>query len=101
MIITTNVFPEFKTGKDLVRQVSKKHRFRTPFDNQHVKGSQTPVESAWQHFYQKSPSLWAKLVWKMYVLDICEILGGFLNTLAVHDKCPLPNCQNFPLPIQM
>ena len=101
MIVTTNVFPEFKTGKDLVREVSKKRRFRTPFDNQHVKGSQTPVESVRQHFYYKSPSLLAKLVWKMSVLDICEILGGFLNTMAVHDKYSLPNFENFPLPIQM
>ena len=40
------VFPNFRTAKDVVMQMSKKLRFRTPFDSQHVKGSQTLVKSA-------------------------------------------------------
>ena len=50
MILIT-LFSEFKTIKDVVRQVSKKRRFRAPFNSQLIKGSQTRVKSAWQHFY--------------------------------------------------
>ena len=40
------VFPKLETVKDLVRPLSKKYRFRTFLDSQHVKGSQTLVNSA-------------------------------------------------------
>ena len=101
MIVTTNVFPEFKTSKYVVRQISKKCRFRTTFDSQHDKEPQRPVKSAWHHFYHTSPSLWAKLIWKMSLLVICEILRGFVNTLTADDKYPLRNCENLPLPIEI
>ena len=45
MIVIANVFRKLQTVKDLVRPLSKKSRFRTPFDSQHVKGSQTLVKS--------------------------------------------------------
>ena len=38
MVITTNVFSEFKTDKDVVRQISKMRHFRTPFGSPYVKG---------------------------------------------------------------
>ena len=34
-------FRKLQTVKDLVRPLSKKHRFRTPVESEHVKGSQT------------------------------------------------------------
>ena len=46
MIILATLFPKLQTVKDFVRRLSKKHPFRTPFDSQHVKGSQTPLKSA-------------------------------------------------------
>ena len=46
MIVIATLFRKLQTVKDLVRPLSKKHRFRTPFDSQHVKGSQTLVKSA-------------------------------------------------------
>ena len=45
MVIAT-LFRKLQTVKDLGRPPSKKHRFRTPFDIQHTKGSQTLVKSA-------------------------------------------------------
>ena len=42
----STLFQVLQTVKDLVRRLSKKHRFRTPFDSQHVKGSQTIVKSS-------------------------------------------------------
>ena len=38
MILIAYVFPELQTAKYLVTPMSKKPRFRTPFDSQHVKG---------------------------------------------------------------
>ena len=51
-MVIANVFPKLKTVKDLVRPLSKKRCFRTPFDSQHVKELQTLVKSAWEYFYQ-------------------------------------------------
>ena len=45
MIVRANVFPNLQTVKDLVRPLTKKHRFRTHFDSQHVKESQTLEKS--------------------------------------------------------
>ena len=46
MIFIGIVFTKLQTVKDLVRPLSKKRRFRTPFESQHVKGPQTIVKSA-------------------------------------------------------
>ena len=59
--------------------MSKKPRFRTPFDSQNVKGSQTLVKPAWEHFYDILSSLQAKLIWKTSPLVICEILRVFVK----------------------
>ena len=40
------LFPEIQNVKDLVTPMTKKPRFRKPFDSQHAKGSQTLVKSA-------------------------------------------------------
>ena len=85
MIVKTNVFPKLKTVKDVVRQMSKESRFRTPFDSQQVKGSQTLVKSAWQCFYGNYSSHWENLTGKMSSLVICEILVVFVPTLTVDD----------------
>ena len=39
MIFIATLFRKLQTVKDLFRTLSKKHRFKTPFDIQHVKGS--------------------------------------------------------------
>ena len=39
-----NVFPKLQIAKDFVTPFSKKRRFRTSFDSQHVKVSQTLVK---------------------------------------------------------
>ena len=46
MILTATSLRKLQAVKDLVRPLSEKHRFRTPFDSQHVKGFQTLVRSA-------------------------------------------------------
>ena len=46
MTLIAYVFKKLKTEKDVVRQKSKKTRFRTLFDSQYVKGSQILLKSA-------------------------------------------------------
>ena len=46
MIAIPTLFRKLQNVKNLVRPLSKKHRSRTPFESQHVKGSQTLVKSA-------------------------------------------------------
>ena len=43
--IKEDVFLKLQTVKYLLRQLSKKRRFRTSFHSQHVKGFQTLVKS--------------------------------------------------------
>ena len=61
MTLIGYVLSKIETAKNVVRQMSKKLSFRTPFNSQYVKGSQTLVKSASQKFCQISLSLWRKL----------------------------------------
>ena len=63
-IVIANVFPKLRTVKDLVWPLSKKGRFRTSFDSQDVKGSQTLLKSAWENFYHIFSSLWGEIIEK-------------------------------------
>ena len=45
MIFIATLLRNVQAVKDLVRLLSKKHCFRTPFDSQHVKVSHTLVKS--------------------------------------------------------
>ena len=38
IIVIANVFPKLQNVKDLVKPLSRKHRFRTSFDTRHVNG---------------------------------------------------------------
>ena len=40
MIVGAILFRKLQIVKDLFRPLSEKHRFKTPFDSQDVKGSQ-------------------------------------------------------------
>ena len=77
----------------------KKCRFRTPLDSQQAKGFQTVVKSVWEHFYRIFSSLWWKLIWKISLLVICEILGHFVNTFTGDDKYIFCNSENLQQPI--
>ena len=101
MIVRANVFPKLQTGKNVVRALSKKRRFRTRFDSQHVKASQILAKAQWEHLGAAFSSLFWKLIWKMSPLVLGEILGVFVNTLTADGKYPVQGCENLQLPIQM
>ena len=100
-IVIANVFPKLQTVKDLVRPLSIKCSFRTSFDSQHSKVSQTVVKSASQHFYHVFPSLCGEMIWKISPLLKFEMIGVFLNTLTADEKYGVPDCENLRFPIQM
>ena len=71
--------------------MSKKSRFRGPFEKQHGKRAQTLLKYASHHFYHIHWSLPSQLSWKNSLLLTCQILGLLVNILAGDEKCPVPN----------
>ena len=100
-IVIANVFLELQTVKDLVRPLSKNHRFRTSFDSQHVKGSETIKKSARQKFFHIFSAFWGGLIRKISPLLNFEIIGVFVNTLTADYKYRVPDSGNLPLSVQM
>ena len=49
MTLIADVFLKVRTPKNVVKQMSKKSRFRGPFNNQHGKGNQTLLKSERHH----------------------------------------------------
>ena len=87
--------------KIFLRPLSKKRRFRTRFDSQHVKTSEILAKSPWEHFSHVFSSFSRKLIWKMCPLVLGEVLVVFLNRLTAGGKYPVQDCENLQLPIQM
>ena len=92
---------EITDSKNVIRKMSKKSRFREPFDKQHGKRAQALLKSASQHLYHIHRSLPRKLSWKKSLLLTCKILGLLVNTLAADEKYPVLNRDNLTTPIQM
>ena len=91
-IVIANVFQYIQTVKYSVGPLSRKRRFRTSFDSQHVKGSQTLVKSAWKDFYHIFSSIWEEFIWKISPLLKFEIIGVFVNTSRVDYNYPVRDC---------
>ena len=51
MTLIADLFPKLRTPKNVVRYMSKKSRFKVPFDRQHGKPVQTLLRSEPQHRY--------------------------------------------------
>ena len=101
VIVHANVIPKLRTVKNMVKPLSKKSLFKTSFDSQHVKGSQTLVKFVWEHVYQIFQSLWGETILKISPLLICEILGMFVYTLTADGKYLVQDCESLLLSIQM
>ena len=101
MIVIANVFQKLQNVQNFLGSLSKKSRFRTPFDSQHVKAFQIIAKSPWERFYHVFPSFSEKLIWKMSRQLLREILRVFVNRLTADDNYPDQDCENLQLPIQM
>ena len=86
MTLIADVFLKLRTPKYDVREMSKKFRFRRPFDKWHGKRAKTLLKSERQHLYHIYWSLWTQFSWRMSLLVICKSLGLFLNALMADDK---------------
>ena len=58
MTFIADLFPILRTPKNVVRSMSKKSRFKEPFDRQHGKRVQTLLWSDPQHRYHIEWSFW-------------------------------------------
>ena len=67
----------------------KKLRVRTLMGSQHVKGSETLLQSAWQYFCRIFWSVWKKISSKNFVLAVSPILPLFVNILTPYEKYSL------------
>ena len=81
--------------------MSKKSRFKRPFDKKHCKGAQAPLKSAAQHLYHIHWSLPSQVSWKKFLFLTCKILGLLVNTSASDEKYPFVNRHNLAIPIQV
>ena len=101
MILIANLFPKLQTAKNAVGALSKKRRFRTGFDSQHVKAFQILAKSPREPFYHVFSPFSEILISKMRRLVLGEISGLFVNTLTANGKYPVLDCDNLPLHFQM
>ena len=69
--------------------MSKKSRFRGPFEKWHGKRAETLLKSDRQHLYHTYWSLWRILQLKKSLWGICKVLGLFVNPLPADDKYSL------------
>ena len=81
--------------------MSKKSRFRGPFDKQHGKPAELRSKSAWQHIYQIYWSLLSQLGGKKCLFFTYHILRLLANTFAADEKYPVLNRDNLTIRIQM
>ena len=89
MMVIANILPKLQTVNILVRPLSKKPRFPTHFDSEHMKSSQILYKSPWEAFCHVFPSFSGKLIWKMSLLVSDEILGVFVYILTADGKYPV------------
>ena len=101
MIMIANLFPRLQTVKSFVKALSKNCRFRTSFEGQHVKWSQTLVKSEWEIFYHIFWSLWEEMTWEISPLFNFEILEVFVNILTADELYPVRYCKKLKFLIQM
>ena len=99
MTLKADVLPELGTPKKVFRWMSKKSRFRGPFDKQNGKRAQQLLQSGWQHVCHIYSSLLREYSSKMSVLVPCGNLRLFVSTLTADDKYFLLNRDNLTEPI--
>ena len=96
-----DIFQKLQIPKHVVREMSKKSRFRGPFDKQHGKWDQTVLKSEWHHSYHIYWSMWWQLSSKISLLVRGKILGPFFGKLTTCHKYSRPNRDSLTQPINM
>ena len=81
--------------------MSKKARFRGPFDQQNGKRAQALLKSASKHLDHIHRFLQSKLSWKRSPFLTWKMLGLLVDTLADDEKYLVPHREYLTMPIQM
>ena len=101
MTLIAYLFLRLPPAKNVVRYMSKKSRFRLPFQKEHGKRVSTRFKFEWQNLYHICWSTSRQFSCKRSLLEICKSLRLFVNTMSGVDKCSLPNRDNPMQPIHM
>ena len=99
--LIADVFLNLRTRKKVVREMSKKSRFRGTFDKWHGKRAETLLKSERQQLYHIYWSLSRILDLKKSLWVIWKVLGLFVNPLKADDKYSLLNRGNLLQHFQM
>ena len=101
MTLIAYLFLRLPPAKNVVRYMSKKSRFRLPFQKEHGKRVSTLFKFEWQNLYHIYWSTRTQFSWRKSLLVICKSLRLFVNTMSAVDKCSLPNTDNLMQPIHI
>ena len=99
MTLIAYLFLRLSPAKNVVRYMSKKSRFRLPFQKQHGKRVSTLSKFERQNLYHIYWSTRTHFSCRKSLLGICKSLRLFVNTMSAVDKCSLPNTDNSMQPI--
>ena len=81
--------------------MSKKSRFKLPFQKQHDKLVHPRLKCASQHLYHIDWSLPSQFSWKKSMFLTGQIVGLLVNTLLADEMYTVLNGDNLTIPIQM
>ena len=101
MTLIRYLFLTLPPAKNRVRYMSKKSRFRLPFQKEHGKRVSTLFKFERQNVYHIYWSTRTQFSCEKSLLVICKSLRHFVNTMSAVDNCSLPNTDNLMQPIHM
>ena len=101
MTLIAYLFLRLRPAKIVVRYMSKKSRFRLPFQREHGKRVSTLFKFEQQHLYHIYWWTGRQFSCKKSLLVIWNSLRLFLNTMSFVGKCSLPHRDNLVQPIHM
>ena len=101
MTLIRYLFLTLPPAKNMVRYMSKKSRFRLPFQKEHGKRVSTLFKFERQNLYHIYCTTRTHFSSEKSLLVICKSLRLFVNTMSAVDKCSLPNTDNLIQPIHM
>ena len=101
MTLIAYLFLSLPPAKNMGRYMSKKFRFRLPFQKEHGKRVSSLFKFERQNLYHIYWSTRRQFSCKKSLLVICKSLRLFVNTMSAVDKCSVPNRDNLMQPIHM
>ena len=94
MTLIRYLFLTLRPAKNMVRYMSKKSRFRLPFQKEHGKRVSTLFKFERQNLYHIYWSTRTQFSCEKSLLVTCKSLRLFVNTMSAVDKCSLLNTDN-------